>query len=281
MKNPLSLTQNEKEYFGDLKDYYNYLDENNLFELLKIDKNLVDKEMLGQKLVVDPYFSVDPNNTTPFPPELDDLCRLHYLVRTRKVTTILEFGIGKSTYVLDDALKRNEMEFGPFVKESLRRSNPFELHSIDNYQEWIDSVKSQAKLSLSKSTFLHCCDLNIGTFNDRMCTFYEGLPNISPDFIYLDGPDQFSAKGSVRGLSTRHPDSMPMAADILTIEHFLVPGTLIVVDGRAANARFLKSNLQREWTYSYFPEYDQHFFELLEEPLGRYNKDFLDFVSSK
>ncbi|MDA9371460.1 hypothetical protein N9R49_04650, partial [Gammaproteobacteria bacterium] len=252
-----------------------------LFELLQIDKNLVDKEMLGQKLVVDPYFSVDPNNTTPFPPELDDLCRLHYLVRTRKVTTILEFGIGKSTYVLDDALKRNEMEFGPFVKENLRRSNPFELHSIDNYQEWIDSVKSQAKPSLSKSTFLHFCDLNIGTFNDRMCTFYEGLPNISPDFIYLDGPDQFSAKGSVRGLSTRHPDSMPMAADILTIEHFLVPGTLIVVDGRAANARFLKSNLQREWTYSYFPEYDQHFFELLEEPLGRYNKDFLDFVSSK
>ena len=113
-----------------------------------------------------------------------------------------------------------------------------------------------------------------------MCTFYEDLPNISPDFIYLDGPDQFSAKGSVRGLSTRHPDSMPMAADLLTIEHFLVPGTLIVVDGRAANARFLKSNLQREWTYSYFPEFDQHFFELMEEPLGPYNKDFLDFISS-
>ena len=33
-----------------------------------------------------------------------------------------------------------------------------------------------------------------------------------------------------------------MAADILAIEHFLVSGTLIVVDGRTANARFLKAN---------------------------------------
>ena len=35
-----------------------------------------------------------------------------------------------------------------------------------------------------------------------------------------------------------------MSADILVFEHFLQPGTLIVVDGRAANARFLKTNLE-------------------------------------
>ena len=74
MKKSSELNNSPKKYFGDLKDYYNYLDENNLFELLQIDKNLVDKEMLSQNIVMDPYFSVDPNNTTPFPPELDDLC---------------------------------------------------------------------------------------------------------------------------------------------------------------------------------------------------------------
>ena len=68
-----------------------------------------------------------------------------------------------------------------------------------------------------------------------------------------------------------------MAADILSIEHFLLPGTLIVVDGRSANARFLKSNLQRKWSYSYCENFDQHFFELLEEPLGIYNKKQIDF----
>ena len=41
---------------------------------------------------------------------------------------------------------------------------------------------------------------------------------------------------------------MPMSCDILKIEHFLKPGTIIVVDGRAANSRFIKKNLQRNWT---------------------------------
>jgi len=269
-----------KHYFDDLTDYYEYLDLNNIFDILEIDKNSVDKDALRKNFVGDPYFSVDPNNTTPFPPELDDLCRLHYLVRKRKVTTILEFGIGKSTYIFDDALKKNEKEYGEYVKGNLRRTNPFELHSVDNYQDWIDSVKSNAKNNLSKNTTLHRCELIVSTFNDRLCTYYENLPNISHDLIYLDGPDQFSPKGSVRGLNTNHPDRMPMAADILTIEHFLIPGTLIVVDGRTANARFLKSNFQRGWIYSYFPEFDQHFFELVEEPLGPYNKDYLDFINS-
>ena len=64
---------------------------------------------------------------------------------------------------------------------------------------------------------------------------------MSPDFIYLDAPDYYSVISDVNGYSTRHADSMPMCGDILAIEHFLQPGTLIVVDGRAANARFLKS----------------------------------------
>ena len=69
---------------------------------------------------------------------------------------------------------------------------------------------------------------------------------------------------------------MPMAADILSFEHFLQPGTLIIVDGRTANARFLKCNLQRNWAYFYSPEWDQNFFELQEDPLGIYNKTMLE-----
>ena len=68
-----------------------------------------------------------------------------------------------------------------------------------------------------------------------------------------------------------------MSGDILSFEHFLHPGTLIIVDGRTANARFLKCNLQRNWSYSYSEEWDQHFFELLEEPLGIYNKAMIDY----
>jgi len=133
---------------------------------------------------------------------------------------------------------------------------------------------------LSRVKF-HYSELEISTFNSRVCTFYKDIPNICPDFIYLDGPDQWSSKGDIRGISTRHIDRMPMAADILAFEHFLTPGTLIVVDGRTANARFLKSNLQRNWIHNHSFTYDQHFFELKEEPLGIYNKRQIEFCLGK
>ena len=46
---------------------------------------------------IDPNFSVNPNNTIPFPIDLNDLVRLHKIIRKRKVFTILEYGIGYST----------------------------------------------------------------------------------------------------------------------------------------------------------------------------------------
>lgn len=74
-----------------------------------------------------------------------------------------------------------------------------------------------------------------------------------------------------------YPDRLPMSVDILAFEHFLFPRTLIVVDGRTANARFLKTNLQRNWDYYHSEEYEQHFFELKEAPIGIYNKRQIEF----
>ena len=68
-----------------------------------------------------------------------------------------------------------------------------------------------------------------------------------------------------------------MSSDLLRIEHFLKPGTILVVDGRAANSRFLKSNFQRKWKYSYNRTNDQHIFYLNEEPLGLLNQKQLNF----
>ena len=225
-----------------------------------------------------------PNNnvadhSSPHPPELDDLIRLHHLVLKRKVTTILEFGIGKSTVVLAHALSINEARHGGFVRDELRRNNAFELHSVDNIPKWLEHVRGTLPSSFAGTdrVTLHHCPLVMGTFQDRVCTYYDGIPNICPDLIYLDGPDQFSVEGSVRGISTRHKDRMPMVADILAFEHFLTPGTLIVVDGRTANAQFIKCNLQRTWTHTYIPSYDQHFFELTEVPLGVFNKLQIDY----
>jgi hypothetical protein len=249
-----------------------YLLENGIAQLVGVDlENYGDPT---EKQIKDPSHSVNPNLEEAFAPELDDLSRLHWLVNSRRIITILEFGLGKSTIIFNDVLQKNKIRDEHFVAANLRRSNPYECHSVDNYEKWIEEVKSKNNLERVR---YHKSNLVMGTFDGRACTYYDPMPNICPDLIYLDGPDQFSADGDIRGLSTNHKDRMPMAADILVFEHFLCPGTLIVADGRTANARFLKANLQRDWCYCHNAESDQHYFELLEEPLGIYNSRQVDF----
>ena len=183
--------------------------------------------------------------------------------------------LGKSTVVFDHALEKNKLNYSDFVNKNLRRANPFECHSVDNNKQWIEETKS-ANPTIKNVTF-HYCPCQVTTFNERICTLYDNFPNICPDLIYLDAPDQYSPNGNVRGISTSSPDRLPMSADILTFEHFLLPGTLIVVDERTAIAKFLKTNLQRNWDYFHSEEFDQHFFELKESPLGIYNQKPIDF----
>ena len=81
-------------FFANLDSYEDYLQKNPIHELLGIDLNEYGE--VQKKLEHSPFRSVDPNLTEAFTPELDDLVRLHHLVTSRNVTTILEFGVGKS-----------------------------------------------------------------------------------------------------------------------------------------------------------------------------------------
>ena len=264
----------EEVLFGGL-NYSDHLSKHPIHEFFGIDLDTYgDPNAKRQRAA---YQSVDPSNTDPFEAELDDLIRLHHLVISRRVTTILEFGVGKSTIVFADALSHNMSVHSEHVAAELRRSNPFEVHSVENNESWLELVTSGLTADLRDRCHAHLCPLKVSEFNGRLCTYYHEFPNVAPDLIYLDGPDQFSAEGTLRGLTTAHVDRMPMSADILTIEHFLTPGTLIVVDGRTANARFLRANLQRGWSYYHSETMDQHFFELTEAPLGVYNRRQVDY----
>jgi hypothetical protein len=90
--------------------------------------------------------------------------------------------------------------------------------------------------------------------------------------VYLDGPSVLATSGTVNGIGMNHGDRVPMSCDLLKVEHFLLPGTLILVDGRTANVRFLRSNFQRNWRLIVDPEGDFSMFELAEAPLGPFNR---------
>ena len=258
-------------------DYKKWCSDNKIDELFKIDLDVYGE--IEEKKEKSIYETVDPDNKIPIPPELDDLIRLHFLVRSRKVTTILEFGVGKSTLVFANAIKKNKDEFGEFVKTNLRKANPFEIHSIDSGKKWIKKCKQDFPPKLLDFVHFHFSGVEMTTFNGRACTMYKKLPNICPDLIYLDGPDQFTVTNDIRGISTASLDRLPMSADILLFEPFLLPGTIIIVDGRTANARFLKNNFQRNWEHNHFIDEDIHIFELIEQPLGELNAKQLRFCS--
>ena len=196
-----------------------------------------------------------------------------------KRTTVLEFGVGWSTKIMANALLINKKKYSSKIKD-LRFNNPFQIHSIDNYKKFIASTKKNLNNNEKKNTFIKFSEVRMCQFNGIISTEYNQLPRINPDLIYLDGPSQFNIKGSVNNISTDHDDFMPMSCDILKIEYFLKPGTIIVIDGRTSNYNFLKNNLQRKWKS--FDDYiNEQFFLILDEPpLGKLNVKQNKFYSS-
>lgn len=223
------------------------------------------------------YDTVDPTNMSPYEPDWGDLVRLHKLVRRRRALNVLEFGCGHSSIIFADALHKNRLDFGDFVKSSIRRSDPFHVDVVDDVSKFLELTERRVPNHLSDVARFHFSPVEMTEFQQRICTKYLKLPNVCPDLIYLDGPSQHSVLGDVSGISTATPDRVPMASDLLRIEHFLLPGTLIVIDGRTANARFLAANFQRGWSYTEDPDQDVHYFELTEPPLGPFNRRQMEF----
>jgi len=244
----------------------------------------------GLKLLVDLSKKKKPSVNEmiliePLIPELDDLYNLYQYILINKRTTILEFGSGWSTLIFSLALRELRDKFSHDVK-SLRRNNPFELFVLESEKKYLNITRNTIQkfhkyLSIKNPIKInyHFSDVEMTTFNNRICTQYKKLPLCNPDFIYLDGPGQFVVKKNINGISTKHKDMMPMVSDILKLEYFYTPGTIIVCDGRAANAKFLKDHFKRNWKYIDDRKNDQHIFWLVDPTLGKYNTLQLEFYN--
>ena len=241
-----------------------YLIQEGLNQYINFDANADFKEGV--------FDAVSGKLNIPFPPVIDDLARLHRLIRKRKAFTVLEFGSGLSTIVMADALSKNKADFlGLQEKPVLRNRFMFQIFSVESDKKWIEYSQSNFPNHLLEHVNFHYSEIKIDTFNGRICHFYDNLPDIVPDFIYLDGPNPKDVKGSVNGITFQCDERTVMAADILLMESILLPGTFILVDGRTNNARFLNYNLQRNFEMSWDKDGDVTSFELKEERLGKYN----------
>jgi len=218
---------------------------------------------------------VKENEKKPLPYELEDLCRLHWLVLSRKVFNTLEIGSGFSTIFIADAKYILRAYFKNI--KNIRCEKKFHIYSVGENKYFLNITKKRIPKKLSSCISLILNKVDIINYQGKYALKHRNLPNISPDLIYLDGPSLYSTKKKFMGFSFNYISRVPMSADILFFEFFLEPGTFILVDGRGANAEFLKSFLKRNWKYFHDKKGDCHYFELIEKPWGEWNRKKLKF----
>ena len=88
-----------------------------LFSTASAEENcMVGLEYLNAEGLFKEGILTSQNEQNAIPPQYSDLARPHYLIRSRKVFSILEFGLGWSTLVMADALKNNKRRMGSFKR---------------------------------------------------------------------------------------------------------------------------------------------------------------------
>tara|TARA_B100000963_G_scaffold359796_1_gene388228 strand:+ start:11077 stop:11799 length:723 start_codon:yes stop_codon:yes gene_type:complete len=213
----------------------------------------------------------DPDQKVMY--DIEDLVHIHKLVRKRKPFTTLEFGVGYSTVTICHALKLNKEEYDSLPsKPKLRNSKLFKHYSVDSDQFWIENTKSNFPSDLKEFVNFNYSKVYATTINNlQLCSLYKNIPDIVPDFIYLDGPNPKDVQGNVNGLSFKCNERTVMSGDLLLMESTLIPGAYILIDGRTNNANFLRNNFKRNYSFNWDKKGDRSSFELIEERLGKYN----------
>ena len=126
------------------------------------------------------FASVDPLDMGRYAPNLNDLVRLHHLVLSRHVTSILEFGVGKSAVIFNHALRLIRDRLNQRASKSFRIKNAFKCYSVENSKNWLSKVKKESD---TNNVIFHFSEYVVSTFNGRMCTFHTKLPNVTPYLI--------------------------------------------------------------------------------------------------
>jgi len=241
-------------------------------------------EVIGVNKYVRPS-NIGPNDTYNqegsdiFAPDCADLCRLHAIIRHRKVLTVLEFGSGVSTKVIAHALRLNQQLYKNKIS-LIRRQHPFKVYSVEAEKEYADITLKNSG-NLSDFIEMSVSDARQTSFQGRICGQYEKIPTICPDLIYIDGPSPYSYKKNFENIyiSMAHPDITNITCDLLLMEQFLLPGTFVIFDGMTNNSRFNRSHLYRNWLSIEDIEMDYTMLALDESSIGIHHRNQIKFIN--
>ena len=179
----------EKKNYKEIKKYFIKNDLDILIE------NIESKDAKGDKRFSKKIYG----------PDLEDLYRIHRMIILNKRISILEYGTGWSTLVILHALKVNEKNYLKKVK-NFRIKKKFNLTVIDNDKKYLNISKQRINKifkNQKNNISFHYSKCVMTKMNNNICSYFPDHPRINPDFIYVDGPDQFKIIGKVNNKTSR------------------------------------------------------------------------------
>jgi hypothetical protein len=166
------------------------------------------------------------NYTIPW----EDIYFNYNIVLKKKPDLILELGCGYSTITFAQALSKLDKGY---------------LISLEQSKAWKNKTNLVCKqidyFSKSKCKII-CSDVLWKKLDDLQFSFYEKLPQCSPDIILVDGPDHKEVKGE-NYINLNYP----VSGDLLNLEKKLKIGTIIIFDGRFKNFNLILKKLKRKY----------------------------------
>ena len=199
-------------YIKTLRFFYRYI------YYLKLKKNNTLLHLLNQHSL--------SNFTIPY----EDIYFNYNIVLKKKPDLILELGSGYSTITFAYALSK--LDKGRLI--SLETSK-FWFNKANQVCKQIDYFsKGKCKIILSDALYKKIDYLQF--------SFYEKLPQCSPDIILVDGPAPKEVKGE-NYMNLNYP----VSGDLLNLEKKLKIGTIIIFDGRFKNFNLILKKLKRKY----------------------------------
>jgi hypothetical protein len=168
------------------------------------------------------FFALRPPNA--FPPHFTDLWQLYRLVRHRRPRVILEFGSGCSTVILAQALYDNAQANGQTAGR---------VYSVDAERYWANVTRQTIPEHLRPLCEVSHSPLAVVPLAETLAFRHQDVPDVTPDFIYLDGPALTPA--------------VSVSTDPLDLEERFPRRFFMVVDGRHQNVEFLRRRFRRHY----------------------------------
>jgi len=203
-------------------------------------------------------------DTKELPLHLYDQYNLHALIRKRRPLTVLELGSGFSALTIIHALRANYEEGIATNLEAVRGK----VWSLEGSKSWADNTRAKVPAELMEYADISYSESETILINGELCHTFKNLPNITPEFIYLDGPNPYDVRGEINGLGFTQEDGgnrAVLSADVLFYESSLPNGALIVVDSRFSNSFFLRRSLKRKYKVSFNHGHRIWLFELKDK----------------